>query len=242
MKLQLPTVTLMIVDGVNAHRAVKVIDKCKQVADFGAIKLLTHLPAESEYRIEIMPLKSLIAYSIFCLTEMYKYIDTSHVLITQRDGWIINPGTWDNDWLQYDYVAPLFVQHDDVGSGGFSLRSKKIMEAAAVRTQAVSGRTWDGTDEDAHLIQQSLGNYEDGVLSLQMKYDGFTYAPKEEARKFAQGGNRNPQYYFSHPFGFHGDRQNINHTTGFASPVCIHGGQDCNCRDEHVRELQKIEL
>lgn len=241
MKLQLPQVTLIIADGLNAHRAKNVIDICKSKCDFGAIKLLTHLPVESEYRVEIMPLKSLVAYSIFCLTEMYKHIETEFVLVVQRDGWILNPDTWTDDWLQYDYVAPLFVQHDDVGSGGFSLRSKRIMEAAALRTQAVSGRTWDGTDEDAHLIQQSLGNYEDGVLSLQMKYDGFKYLPKDEAGKFCQGGNRNGNYYYSHSFGFHGDRQNINHQTGFVSPVCIHGGENCECRNEHQKELMRIE-
>lgn len=236
MKLQLPTITLLIADGVNASRAVKVIDKCKAVADFGAVKLLTHLPVESEHRIEIMPLKSLIAYSIFCLTEMYKYIDTEFCLVVQRDGWIINPGAWTDDWLQYDYVAPLFVQHDDVGSGGFSLRSKRIMEAAAQRYRA-----WDGTDEDAHLLQESVGSYEDGVLSLQMIYDGFKYAPKSEAMKFGQGGNKNPQYYYSHPLGFHGDRQNINHETGFVSPVCVHDGKDCDCRNEHLSVLKSME-
>lgn len=238
MKLQLPNVTLMCIDGVSAHRAAKVLEICKEKADFGAVKLLTHLNINNPHRVEIMPLHTLIAYSIWCLTEMYKHFETSHVLCVQRDGWILNTSAWKDSWLNYDYVAPLFVQHDDVGSGGFSLRSKKIMEAAARRIGA-----WDGTQKHADGLQVNKArSYEDGVLSLTMRHEGiFSYAPKEEAMQFAQGGNKNQQYYYGAPFGFHGDRQEINHESGFVAPVCIHGGQDCACRRQHQAKLLEIE-
>lgn len=235
-KLQLPSVTLIVADGVNAHRASKVIEHCKSMCDFGAIKLCTHLPVDSEHRVEIMPLKSLVAYSVWCLTEMHKHFETDHVLICQRDGWILNPLSWNNSWLNYDYIGPLFVQHDDVGSGGFSMRSKRIMQAASMRVPE-----WDGTDEHAHALQRNIGSYEDGVLALQMKYGGWTYAPPIEAGRFAQGGNPNPAYYHAYPWGFHGAHQNINHSTGFVSPVCEHGGRDCGCRAEHLNKLLEME-
>lgn len=235
MKLQLSTVTLCCIDGVNAKRAENVIDHCMSLCDFGAVKLLTHLPSDKPYKVEIMPLESLIAYSVFCLTEMYKYFDTSHVLIVQRDGWILNPLAWNNEWLKYDYIGPLFVQHDDVGSGGFSMRSKAIMEGAARRY-----RKWDGTDADAHELQKKIGSYEDGVLALQMKYDGWKYAPLEQAAKFAAGGNKGGKYYEPYPYGFHGDRQEIDHATGFVSPVCEHDGEDCQCRVNHQKVLMEM--
>lgn len=240
-KLQLPNVTCMCIDGVNARRAVNVLEHCKKLCDFGAVKLLTHHNIDYPHKVEIVPLNTLIAYSIFCLTEMHKHVDTSHVLIVQRDGWILNTQTWNNDWLNYDYIAPLFVQHDDVGSGGFSMRSKKMMEAASIWTAKKSGRVWDGTDADAHKIQDRVGSYEDGVLSLSMKYLNFNIAPMEEAAKFGQGGNRNPQYYYSHPFGYHGVRQEINFETGFVHPVCVHQGEDCGCRPEIVNALMEME-
>lgn len=237
-KLQLPQITLIVADGVNAERAKKVIDHCKTLCDFGAIKLCTHLPVDSEHRVEIMPLKSLIAYSIWCLTEMHKHIETQACLVVQRDGWILNPLSWNNDWLNYDYIGPLFVQHDDVGSGGFSMRSKRIMEAAAKRIG-----DWDGTEAHAQLLQTTKArSYEDGVLAMTMRYEGnWNYAPKEEAGKFAQGGNPNPAYYHAYPWGFHGAHQNINHATGFVSPVCEHGGRDCGCRAEHLNKLLEME-
>ena len=235
-KLQLPTVTCLIADCVSATRANKVLDICTSKVDFGAVKLLTDLPVDSEYRVEITPLMSHMAYSVWCLTDMYKYIDTEHVLVVQRDGWILNAQTWSNKWLEYDYTAPLFVQHDDVGSGGFSLRSKKIMQATA----QLYGQ-WDGTQQHAEYIQQKAAMYEDGVLSFEMKKHGFKIAPKHEAVKFGQGGNKNPSSYFDHPFGFHGNFQNINHATGFVYPICEHGGENCECRNEHLEMLNSIE-
>lgn len=237
MKLQLPQITLLIADGVNAHRAQKVLEHCTSLCDFGAVKLCTHLPVDSPYRVEIMPLKSLVAYSIWCLTEMHKHIDTQMVLVVQRDGWILNPETWNNDWLNYDYIGPLFIQHDDVGSGGFSMRSKRMMQAAA----KFIGE-WDGSEEHAQFLQVNKArSYEDGVLCLTMNDGSWKYAPKEEAGKFAAGGNKNMQYFYNKPFGFHGVWNNVDHSTGEVFPVCVHNGENCSCRDNHLVELLKYE-
>lgn len=128
MKLQLPTVTCMIIDCLDVDRAIKVLEHCKSMCDFGDVKLLTSLPTDYSHAVKIMPLQSLIAYSVFMLTRVHEYIDTPNVLIVQRDGWILNLQSFDPAWLELDYIGPLFVQYDKVGSGGFSLRSKKIMQ------------------------------------------------------------------------------------------------------------------
>lgn len=236
-KLQLPSVTLILADGLNAERGKKVIEHCKSLCDFGSVKLCTHLPVDSEHRVEIMPLNSLVAYSIWCLTEMHKHIDTEFGLVVQRDGWILNPQSWNNDWLNYDYVAPLFVQHDDVGSGGFSMRSKKIMEAAA----KFIGE-WDGTEEHAQFLQHNKArSYEDGVLSLTMNDGSWKYASLEEGAKFGQAGNKGKLYYEPFPFGFHSNRQEINFETGYVHPLCVHDGEDCQCRENVSRVLMEME-
>lgn len=208
MKLQLPSVTCLIIDCLNADRAVKVLDRCKEKADFGATKFLTSIPTEYQH-VKIMPLNSLIAYSIFMLTRVHEYVDTPHMLIVQRDGWILNPELFNPDWLNLDYIGPLFVQYDKVGSGGFSLRSKKLMEEMARLTPK-----WDGTTEHANKIQSGLGYYEDGVISLSPHKKFFKIATNEQAANFAQGGNRNPVYFRERPFGWHRTWQKINFETG----------------------------
>jgi len=210
MKLQLSNVTLLIADSVNAKGAINVLEHCKNLCDFGAVKLLTDIEIDYEHKVTIPKLNSLVAYSIFMLTKCKDYFDTDHVLIVQRDGFILNPEAWNAAWLEYDYIAPLFVQVDKVGSGGFSLRSKKCMEDIAKITPE-----WDWTQSEADRIQNIMNYYEDGVIS----YSGldFKFAPLEEAAKFASGGNPNLNYYIEKPFGFHRTTQYIDFNTGQVS-------------------------
>lgn len=209
MRLQLPSVSLICIDCVDANRAARVVERCTQKADFGAVKLLTSL--ETDYpHVKIMPLNSLIAYSIFMLTKVHEYVETEHMLIVQRDGFILNPGSFDVRWLELDYIGPLFVQYDKVGSGGFSLRSKRIMQDISQKIVT----TWDGTQRHADEIQATLKYYEDGVLCLSEFGKNYKIATLEQAANFGQGGNRNPVYFREKPFGWHRTWQKINFETG----------------------------
>lgn len=209
MKLQLPTVTLLIIDCIDVPRAIRVLERCKQKADFGAVKLLTSIPNEYHHAERIMPLNSLIAYSIFMLTRVHEYVNTEHMLIVQRDGFILNPSSFDVRWLELDYIGPLFVQYDKVGSGGFSLRSKELMVAVSKYVPK-----WDGSQQHADILQKELGFYEDGVICLgKFKYHHRIATP-EQAANFAHGGNRNPVYFRERPFGFHRTFAEIDFKTG----------------------------
>jgi hypothetical protein len=209
MRLQLPTVTLCCIDCLDSKRAIRVLEHCKSMVDFGDVKLLSSIPTDYEHRVRIMPLNSLIAYSIFMLTRFFEYIETPNVLIVQRDGWILNPESFNPEWLELDYIGPIFMQMDRCGSGGFSLRSKRIMQEISKTTPA-----WDGTQRSAEAIQKTLSFYEDGQLSLTPFAKDFRIASLEQAAEFANGGNRNPLYFREKPFGFHRTFADIDFETG----------------------------
>lgn len=209
MKLQLPTVTLCIIDSIDANRAIKVLEHCKSMVDFGSVKLLTHIPTDYPERVRIKPLNTLISYSIFMLTKFHEYFDTPHVLIVQRDGWILNPESFNPEWLELDFIGPIFMQDDRVGSGGFSLRSKKIMEAVSKTLPE-----WDWSQRQAHEMQKDIPFYEDGVLSLTEFSKDYKTASLEQAANWGQGGNRNPKYFRNKPFGFHRTWQELDFETG----------------------------
>jgi hypothetical protein len=209
MRLQLPTTTLCCIDCIDSKRAIRVLEHCKSMVDFGDVKLLSSIPTDYEHRVRIMPLNSLIAYSIFMLTRFHEYIDTPNCLIIQRDGWILNPESFNPEWLELDFIGPLFIQMDRCGSGGFSLRSKKIMQEVAKTMPA-----WDGTQKSAEAIQAQTPFYEDGMLSLTAFSKNYKIASNEQAADFANGGNRNPQYFRVSPFGFHRTFSDINFKTG----------------------------
>jgi hypothetical protein len=80
--------------------------------------------------------------SVDCNANLHRYFDTEHVLVIQNDGFPLREGL-DAFVGRYDYVGAPFVRKTRlnrllglwprfaVGNGGFSLRSKRICEAAA---------------------------------------------------------------------------------------------------------------
>ena len=95
--------------------------------------------------VKIKPLKSFKEYNHFIIYELFKYIKTSHILLVQWDGFILNPKKWDNAFYKYDYIgAPFIPRANDfkycrdknnnfysVGNGGFTIRSRSLLEAPA---------------------------------------------------------------------------------------------------------------
>lgn len=100
-------------------------------------------------------------YSLFILYKLHNFINTKYALIVQDDGWIINEKAWSDDFLAYDYIgAPThlarrkFIDNfqffknyswaqdylispssfEIVMNGGFSLRSKKLLELPQLRS------------------------------------------------------------------------------------------------------------
>lgn len=78
--------------------------------------------------IKIEPIKSIQQYSNFIVKELYKYFNTSHCLVIQWDGYIINGDSWSDDFYDYDYIGAAWLYKDgrNCGNGGFSLRSQKL--------------------------------------------------------------------------------------------------------------------
>ena len=62
---------------------------------------------------------------------MKRYINTKFCLVTQWDGWVINSQKWNSEFLNYDYIGAIWPDYssNQIGNGGFSLRSKKLLRS-----------------------------------------------------------------------------------------------------------------
>lgn len=138
--LNLSDVTLCCVDTQLPEHAARAMHTCLHQAQFGDAILFTDLkraPAQLDGRIRCVDashIRSIEAYSQFLLTGLADHISTSHVLIVQWDGYIIHPEQWRPGFLAFDYIGapwPQFEPAHRVGNGGFSLRSRKLLEALA---------------------------------------------------------------------------------------------------------------
>jgi hypothetical protein len=134
-RLALPEVTLCAVTSVNVVATIRSLEACLSRVAFAGCKLLTdtaigiHHP---EIEVVTIPrLNSSVAYSAFILSRLVDHVKTSHCLVVQWDGHILNPDAWRREFLDYDYIGaswPQFEDGHDVGNGGFSLRSRRLME------------------------------------------------------------------------------------------------------------------
>ena len=135
-RLVLPQVTLVAVTSVNLSATLAALQATMSEVEFGAAKLLTdgdlsRLPKELE-AVAIPRMKTAEAYSQFVLHNLVEYVSTSHALLVQWDGYVINARRWRSEFLEYDYIGaswPQFSDGHDVGNGGFSLRSRRLLEA-----------------------------------------------------------------------------------------------------------------
>ena len=136
--LQLPGVTLVCIDTANHALALRALARSCEGVRFGRVLFLTDamptdLPVPDYVEvIGIAPIASREAYSNFVLKELLPFVHTEHLLLVQWDGYVINPGAWDAAFLDCDYLGAQWFWHSDqmrVGNGGFSLRSRRLLEA-----------------------------------------------------------------------------------------------------------------
>lgn len=207
--VELNNVTIIGVAGTMAEETLKAIKYSLGKVKFGAAKLITPHKLKSDFCeiIECSPL-NYEQYNHFVVFKLHKYVDTDFALLVQNDGYVVNPLEWKPEFLEYDYIgAPWPYPTDDfsfrdpygniqrVGNGGFSLRSKRLLE---VPEKLDSPLVW----------KEYYGNYhEDGFICVHNRqaYEnaGCKFAPIEVARHFSQEVNI-PENGGAMPFGFHG--------------------------------------
>lgn len=105
-------------------RAVFFIDDPEQLAG-------SEVPADLEV-VQIGPLRSVQAYSDFVVDQLPDFVRTTHVLLVQWDGYVLHPDRWLEDYLRFDYIGAPWTHvppPGNVGNGGFSLRSLRLMQA-----------------------------------------------------------------------------------------------------------------
>lgn len=137
-RLALPDVTLCAVTSANVAATIAAMEACTAKIDFGAAILLTDGAVRIDNpAIEVRSIPRLVstaAYSTFLLRHLLPHIATSHCLVVQWDGHVLDAARWQEAFLEFDYIGarwPQFGDGSDVGNGGFSLRSRRLLQLCA---------------------------------------------------------------------------------------------------------------
>ena len=197
-KVPLDDVTLCAIDCVDPSLAIRSLRRSMKGCSFGAAKLLTSRSCRYEdvETVQIPQISSKEGYSRFVMKDLARYVDTAFTLVTQWDGYVVNPGNWCPEFLQCDYIGATWdvdlirswgeTPAHIVGNGGFSLRSKRLLAAGGDRRLAQIH------PEDAQLCRRYRP-------ILEAEY-GIRYADAALADQFSFEANLQP----ATPFGFHG--------------------------------------
>ena len=191
-RLALPQVTLCAVSSVNVAATMRALAFSLTQIEVAACKFFTDSPVKSDHPgitiMPIAPITSSRAYSNFILTQLIDHVETSHCLVAQWDGHVLDASCWRPEFLDHDYIGarwPQFTDGHDVGNGGFSLRSRDLMQLC--RDQAF---------QPSHPEDVAIGR----VNRAWLESRGMRFAPHTLADRFSaeRAGN------VSASFGYHG--------------------------------------
>lgn len=205
-KINLSNVTLVCIDGrmdlsdkdLEHHRFLA--KHMLNVANYGSFKMFLSREADIEGAdVSILDpwYMGYVGYSRFCIKELHNHIDQDYVLLYHSDSFIVNPGLWDTEFLKYDYIGapwPLYMgwpkEGNQVGNGGFSLRSKKLHNF-------IKDFRHTSENEDTFIV----GSHFEDLME-----NGFKIAPLDVASKFSLENPMDDNHNLDTVFGFHSKR------------------------------------
>jgi hypothetical protein len=193
LRADLPDVTLVAITSVAVAPTISALQESMRQLRFGRVLFLSDQPPAVgtdpgiEWR-RIDRLGSRRDYSRFMLRELVGHIETPHVLCIQWDGFVLDGGRWNPAFLNYDYIGapwPHFRDGCNVGNGGFSLRSRRLLEACTTLP-------FDETAAEDIVISR--------LCRPLLVARGMCFAPESIAREFAYERIEAT----GREFGFHG--------------------------------------
>jgi hypothetical protein len=113
----------------------------KRAARFAVERTLQELPirdclvvsdrcfVDGARHVPIAPLRGLPGYNELMLDVLAEHLECDTYLVVQWDGFVIDGRRWRRAFLEHDYIgAPWLHRGGAVGAGGFSLRSRRLID------------------------------------------------------------------------------------------------------------------
>jgi hypothetical protein len=180
--LDLSDVTLVMIETRQHELAHMAVEDCVEKVGFGEVLIFTDKADDfkfgdsARFRLVAVPdWPDKLGWSRFLWSGVAAYLRTAYMLSIQWDSWIVDPEMWDDEFYRYDYIgAPWWYKDNrNVGNGGFSLRSTRLMRYLRDNRDKFPCTT--ALDDDL-LCRKYRPQLED---------IGFVWAPEPVANQFA---------------------------------------------------------
>lgn len=205
--LKLPQITLIAMTGLGyqMEETIKALEHSSKEIEFGAIKY-----------IQLNKIKGIDEWNKAIIYDLPKYIETNYCILVHENGFIVNPQSWKDEWLNYDFIgAPWPLPQDDFSyktksgklirvGNSVSLRSKKLMNLVAIRPMEYH---YGNNNEDGQICVWEREFLEENSCK---------FAPIEVAKYFSREHDISENFDVEKPFCFHYNRFNPGKNKEFA--------------------------
>lgn len=206
--INLENVTLVALTSVKIPQTIKALEFSCRGVKFGAVKLVSDIKPDNlpdfiqhEYTERMNNINEWNYASIY---KLGKHIDTEFAMFIHDDGFVLNPQSWRDEFLEYDYIgAPWPMPNDNFSyrdidgnlirvGNSVSLRSKRLIDLPV----------------ELNLEWKPFHGYynEDGFICVNYRHEylkhGMKFADIDVAKYFSIE-NQIPENQGIQPFAFH---------------------------------------
>lgn len=210
-KKKLSNITLLVLATRNVESAVNALIYSMRDIDYGKVILVSdyrpgNLPDNIEWK-QVHKMDSIDDWNHEVFYNLWKYFDTEYVLFIHPDGFVVNPQSWKDEFLQYDYIGSPWViacseairgprvhTHELVRVGNsVGIRSRKLCKLPS--EVDIPWIRYNGDyNEDTQIVAHNRKIFID---------NGCTFAPLELAVEFGREEEVPEGAHVTHPFLFH---------------------------------------
>lgn len=200
--LELKNITLVAVTSVKLEQHIKALEySCREIK-FGDVKILSNvkpnnLPSyiKHEYIDDITPPKGEHLgngeshWNYFMVYKLGSHIETDYAIVIHEDGFIVNPESWNPEFLKYDYIgSPWFLPSDNFSYRDINGEIIRVGNSVGLRSK----RLMD-LPKKINMEWKSFHGYwhEDGFISVNNRHifieHGMKFADLDIAKSFSHG-------------------------------------------------------
>ena len=176
--------------------------------EWGAIKLVSdvkpdNLPEKITHE-HCPKMSNIDEWNYAAIYELGKHVDTEFAMLIHDDGFVVNPDSWREEFLDYDYIgAPWPLPNDD-----FSYRAKGGELIRVGNSVSLRSKRLIDLPVDLNLEWKPFHGYynEDGFIAVNYRHvyleHSMKYAYLEVAKHFSHE-TMIPEVQGIRPFAFH---------------------------------------
>ena len=206
--VNLENVTLVAMTSVKISETIKALEFSCRGVKFGKVKLVSDIKPDNlpdyiqhEYTERMNNIDEWNYSSIY---KLGKHIDTEFVMLIHDDGFVINPDSWRDDFLDYDYIgAPWPMPNDNFSFRDINGNLIRVGNSVSIRSKRLID-----LPVELNLEWKAFHGYynEDGYICVNYRHiyleHGMKFADIDVAKYFSIE-NQIPENVGIAPFAFH---------------------------------------